>query len=306
MAQRIRTLLATLALLLPMLASAQLANVTTESNLRSGPSEDYPLVAILGPNVQVSVQACVEDYTWCDVLVGDNPSMQGWVYAGNLVYPYQSTRLPIITYGLQIGLAVEAFNIEEYWDRHYRDRPWYPSRGQYPQHPQRFGNPDLRHPQPNRGTYEKGRLTMPLGVEPGQAVQQDKQSSDEKGRVITPMGIERGQAAQQSHQSEQPQQQPPFRSEREARSEPMEKAPGQAIQPSPQATLPQQQQQFQSERAVRKEPVSRAPAQAVQPNPLAAQPQQQLFQGERQSNGEHAREVEPYNNRHCGNEPCKD
>ena len=152
---RLHHFLASLALLVPLLAGAQLARISTDADLRSGPADDYPLVATLSTGVQVSVQGCVPDYSWCDVLVAGTTDLQGWVYGGNLVYPYQSSWVPILGYGPQIGLVVEPFLLDEYWERHYRDRPWYPDRGQHRHAPQRSGGPELRPPQPNHATTEE-------------------------------------------------------------------------------------------------------------------------------------------------------
>lgn len=122
------TALATLVSLAVVPASAQaqqMAYVSKEVNLRAGPSSDYPVVAILGAGVTITVEGCLSDYRWCDVSVGPN---RGWLYAGNIVYPYQGENVPLLTYGSAIGIGVVVFSIGHYWDDYYRYRPWYPQR----------------------------------------------------------------------------------------------------------------------------------------------------------------------------------
>lgn len=103
----------------------QLAYVSKEVNLRAGPSSDYPVVAILGAGVTITVEGCMSDYRWCDVSIGPN---RGWLYAGNIVYPYQGANVPLLTYGPAIGIGVVAFSVGHYWDDYYRASPWYPQR----------------------------------------------------------------------------------------------------------------------------------------------------------------------------------
>ncbi len=110
---------------LPATAFAQVGYVSRQVNLRAGPATEYPVVATLLPGVEIVVQGCLSDYRWCDVVVGPN---RGWVYAANIVYPYQGANVPVLTYGALIGLGIVAFSVGDYWDHHYHGRPWYPQR----------------------------------------------------------------------------------------------------------------------------------------------------------------------------------
>ena len=117
-------LAAALALTAPLAANAaERAQTTKWVNLRAGPDRDYPAVIQLPPNTPVSVQGCLEDYAWCDVVSpgGDH----GWVYGGNLVYPYRNSVVPIYGYGPSLGIPIVGFAIGAYWGQYYRDRPWY-------------------------------------------------------------------------------------------------------------------------------------------------------------------------------------
>ena len=110
---------------LPAAAIAAQAYTTTAVNLRAGPDADYPLVRWVPEGTVVDVHGCLADYRWCDVEVyGD----RGWMSASYLVYPYQNSAVPIVTYGAVIGVPLIGFTFDSYWHDHYRARPWYDSR----------------------------------------------------------------------------------------------------------------------------------------------------------------------------------
>jgi uncharacterized protein YraI len=122
--------LAVLALALTVLPAAvqaqpQQATTSKRVNLRAGPARDFPLVAVLPAGLAVSVQGCLPDYRWCDVIAG---YQRGWVYAGNLNYFYQGHYGPLPNYAPLIGLVVFGFILDDYWGHHYVDRPWYRDR----------------------------------------------------------------------------------------------------------------------------------------------------------------------------------
>ena len=144
-----------LALALPAAAMAEQAYTTTAVNLRAGPDTDYPLVRWVPEGTAVEVHGCLGDYRWCDVEVfGD----RGWMSASYLVYPYQSSHVPIITYGAVIGLPLIGFTFDSYWDNYYSHRPWYGERQRWayrhrpeffapPHRPPQFRPPQHRPPQ---------------------------------------------------------------------------------------------------------------------------------------------------------------
>lgn len=146
-------------------------------DLFAGPSDAYPVVTELGPNVPVTVMGCVSDYSWCDVAL---PGLRGWIYAGYLSYPYQGAYVPLMGYGAAIGLPIVTFSVGAYWGSFYRDRPWYgdrdrwahappPGRGRPPE-PHYQGGPG-RPPPPQMGGRPPVNGAAPPGAgrppEPG-------------------------------------------------------------------------------------------------------------------------------------------
>jgi uncharacterized protein YraI len=114
--------------LAPNLASALSAIVTDSTDLRAGPAYDFPVVDSIPSDVRVDVHGCVRGYRWCDVSWRD---ARGWVPGEELAYLYQGRRVTIVEYGPRIGLPIEAFSFDSYWDRYYRSRPFYGERARW-------------------------------------------------------------------------------------------------------------------------------------------------------------------------------
>lgn len=151
----------------------QLAYVSTEVNLRAGPSSDFPVVAVLGGGVAITVEGCLGDYRWCDVTVGAH---RGWLYAANIVYPYQGNHVPLLTYGAAIGIGVIGFSVGSYWDDYYRARAWYPQRQRWIDRPYPiyFGHPghhahpgQFREQFPGQHVFRPGFGQPPHAIIPG-------------------------------------------------------------------------------------------------------------------------------------------
>ncbi|MFC5497367.1 SH3 domain-containing protein [Caenimonas terrae] len=170
MTQLFRSSIAALALtVLAGAAQAQgwLAFAAKDIHLRAGPARDYPVVAIVPAGVELQVQGCLPNYSWCDVLAGPN---RGWVYAGNISYPYQGARVPVLTYGAVIGIGVLGFVINDYWHDYYRGRPWYGDRDRWIHRPHLRPAPLPRpFPPPHGVRPEHPRLPQPaapIGAHP--------------------------------------------------------------------------------------------------------------------------------------------
>jgi len=105
--------------------SQVMAYTSTPADVYAGPATEYPVVASLPAGVEVAVQGCLEDYTWCDVIAGYD---RGWVFAGSISYPYDNTWQPLLSYGPVLGIAVLPFVFADYWPRHYWNRPFFAER----------------------------------------------------------------------------------------------------------------------------------------------------------------------------------
>jgi uncharacterized protein YraI len=137
-------------------ATAQDAFTTQTVNVRAGPDTSYPAVAVLGGGAPVQVMGCLDDWSWCDVVFGDN---RGWVYSPYLSYVYQGYRVPFYSYAPAFGIPIISFSLGSYWDRYYRGRPWY-GRRDYWEHRQpvhaRPSGPPPRASLPSR--FHEGRF----------------------------------------------------------------------------------------------------------------------------------------------------
>jgi uncharacterized protein YraI len=142
-------------------AQAQPAFTARTVNVRAGPGRDYPLVAVLPAGLQIWVQGCLSDYSWCDVVAGPN---RGWAYAGNLSYFYQNTYVPVLDYGPVIGIGVLGFVLDDYWPRHYRERRWYPERHRWADRPP---PPRFRPSAPPRPGFQRPRPQPAVPLQPG-------------------------------------------------------------------------------------------------------------------------------------------
>lgn len=112
----------------PAHPQAPSATTSKRVNVRAGPARDYPLVTVLPAAYVVSVQGCLAEYTWCDIVAG---ASRGWVYAGNLDYFHHGRHVPLPDYGSVAGVPVVGFLLEDYWRVHYQDRPWYAERDRW-------------------------------------------------------------------------------------------------------------------------------------------------------------------------------
>jgi uncharacterized protein YraI len=104
--------------------------VTGNVNLRAGPDSSYPSVARLRGGTPVSIQGCVDGWSWCDVAVGSD---RGWVAGNFLQEEYQGQRVLVPAYGVQIGIPIVSFVFGSYWDDHYQSRSWYHERNRWSQ-----------------------------------------------------------------------------------------------------------------------------------------------------------------------------
>ncbi|GGA83304.1 hypothetical protein GCM10011491_08450 [Brucella endophytica] len=109
---------------------------TTDVNMRSGPSTAYPAVTVIPEGEPLRINGCLRDVNWCDVSwVGG----RGWAYGRYVQADYRSRRVYVEPdYYPRLGIPTVTFDVDTYWDRHYRDRNFYHERD-------RWGRYDWRH-----------------------------------------------------------------------------------------------------------------------------------------------------------------
>ncbi|MEO8432089.1 MAG: SH3 domain-containing protein [Acidobacteriota bacterium] len=204
-------------------ALAENAYTSRDANLRAGPSRDYPIVAEIPEGSSVEVAGCLNDFAWCDVIAGSD---RGWVYSGNLEYPYEGQRVAIIDEGPAIGLPIVTFSVGSYWDNYYRGRPWYSRRSYYYSRPLRTNRvwvrPSHTFRTPNR-TVIGGRTGIrhdrPSGARP---FQQRDRNPGPRAVAPRPAHVQPAQPVQQ-----RPQQRPQQMRQREKQ----QKQPSRQVQP---------------------------------------------------------------------------
>ncbi len=126
-------------------AAQQQAQAMVDLNLRAGPAKEYPVVSVLQAGTYVAIQACLADYSWCDVAV---PPLRGWVYAGNLLIQQNGSPQAVNMAGAIVGIGVTSFILNSYWRDHYYNRPWYGQANYWNHYPPYQHRPPYYHPPP--------------------------------------------------------------------------------------------------------------------------------------------------------------
>ncbi|MDR3388702.1 MAG: hypothetical protein P4L92_16770 [Rudaea sp.] len=112
----------------PLFAQAAEGYVVSDISLQAGPDTEYPSIVELPAGAQVEVEGCIDGFTWCDVIAGDN---RGWVAGSFIQEDYDNQRVVIEDYGPRIGIPIVAFSLGVYWDLHYHNRPFYAQRTEW-------------------------------------------------------------------------------------------------------------------------------------------------------------------------------
>jgi uncharacterized protein YraI len=97
-------------------------------NLRAGPGANYPIVAKIPARAKLDVEGCLQDWSWCNVFWRGK---YGWTSGRHVELSYQNRRVPLRDASGDIMPPVIVYNVNEYWDDHYRSMPFYGMRDQY-------------------------------------------------------------------------------------------------------------------------------------------------------------------------------
>ena len=132
---------------LPALATE--AYTTSTSWLRTGPDREFPVVERIPRGALVDVIGCTDGYDWCDIFYDGE---RGWFLGSRSQFVYEGRRGSLRELAPLLGLMILQFSFGDYWDNHYRERPWYNDRNrQIWQNWQPHRRPFQNGPQPNSG-----------------------------------------------------------------------------------------------------------------------------------------------------------
>lgn len=160
-------------------AHAQDGYVTVNLNMRAAPDIDYPLVTTIPAGTPVSVQGCIDDYQWCDVIAYND---RGWVAGDYIDFDYRGRRVPVIGYGAQIGIPIISFVIGDYWGRHYSHRSFYRQRNNWYHRPIHYRSAAHHGGGHNRGRDHRGYDGRGRGRDNGRDHGRDRHDGRHNGR----------------------------------------------------------------------------------------------------------------------------
>ncbi|MGV8984728.1 MAG: SH3 domain-containing protein [Cypionkella sp.] len=101
---------------------------STGLNLRAGPGTGYPVVSTVRNGDAVNVYGCTQGYVWCDIGWGGN---RGWAYGNYVQMNHANRRQPVVSLGSILGIPIELFAIDSYWQQNYQQHSFYSSKHSY-------------------------------------------------------------------------------------------------------------------------------------------------------------------------------
>jgi uncharacterized protein YraI len=220
----------------PLLVHAEDAYVVADISLQAGPDTEYPSITELSAGTPVSIQGCIDGWTWCDVIAGDD---LGWVAGSFLEEDYDNQRVIVTDYGPRIGIPVVTFSLGVYWDQHYHNRNWYGERQRW----------ETRHIQPHAIPHpvaapHEVRRGAPVGEHaPRDATQQQHNPAQQQAPVVNavpraeshPAALPKAQQASQPPHVNTPEPKPQHAPPPEAKPQTAHTPPP---QPEPHAVSP--------------------------------------------------------------------
>lgn len=122
-------------------ASAQEAFTTGDVNMRAGPGSRYPVVTTIPGGREVFIHGCLSNWDWCDV---SWRRTRGWVFSDYLEAMWRGRRVVFDEYRTFVDIPFVTFGFG-YWDRWYRDRPWFDDWDHWHSRRDRRGHGDWDH-----------------------------------------------------------------------------------------------------------------------------------------------------------------
>lgn len=120
---------ATIAITTALPAMAAEVWAVSGQSLRAGPGQHYPVVASVRAGTKLEAAGCLRDATWCNVEKNDGTF--GWVRAAKLSVPAGRRHVAFMRAANADRPQVVTYNVNEYWDAHYKDSAFYADRGRY-------------------------------------------------------------------------------------------------------------------------------------------------------------------------------
>jgi uncharacterized protein YraI len=186
----LKALALAIGLLTPGVAAAAVnAVVTTDLNIRTGPSAKYQRFGTIPGGYRVTVYGCLTGYNWCDV---NWAGTRGWVSGKYLAYTgthagKRYVQKPVTSIAISIGLPIIGFDPFNYHRRHYADRAWY--RDRYLDRRDRYRDRcdvrELRRDvRAERGDVQEAREHLRIAQETGRGIRQARFELREEQREL--------------------------------------------------------------------------------------------------------------------------
>jgi len=127
---------------LPASALAADGIAVQSGTLRAGPASDYPAVGHVRSGETLTIYGCIRGYTWCDVETDAN---RGWFRGDRIAFIRHGHRVYLPDVAPDLGIGIVGFGVDQYWQDHYRNRPFYHQVQRFHDHPGQFA-PDRSRP----------------------------------------------------------------------------------------------------------------------------------------------------------------